>query len=176
MTAQETYTDRVLARAADRGDAPAFTFVRDDGDDRLSYAELDRQARGIASWLQERGLTGRQVLLLHPSDLSFVTAFVGCLYAGAVAVPAPLPSDRERHFDRLTRIAADARIGAVLTTSRHAAAVESWLAGTGPERVPCLATDAGPVGDASQWRDPGLRPTTSPSSSTPRVRPARPRA
>ncbi|MFF8403454.1 fatty acyl-AMP ligase [Streptomyces sp. NPDC015684] len=175
MTAQETYTDRVLARAADRGDAPAFTFVRDDGDDRLSYAELDRRARGIASWLQERGLSGRQVLLLHPSDLSFVTAFVGCLYAGAVAVPAPLPSDRERHFDRLTRIAADARIGAVLTTSRHAAAVESWLAGTGPERVPCLATDAGPVGDASQWRDPGLRPDdlaflqyTSGSTSAPK--------
>ncbi|MET7477726.1 fatty acyl-AMP ligase, partial [Streptomyces sp. NPDC005648] len=174
MTRQETFTERVLARAAERGPAEAFAFVRADGVDRITYAELDLRARGIASWLQDRGLTGRQVLLLYPSDLSFVTAFAGCLYAGAVAVPAPLPSGRERHLERLARIAADAGVGAVLTTGRQAEELRSGPAG-GLARVPCLATDASDTGDPGQWREPGLRPDdlaflqyTSGSTSAPK--------
>ncbi|MFC3575130.1 fatty acyl-AMP ligase [Streptomyces yaanensis] len=170
---QETFTERVLTRAGDRGDAEAFAFVRPHGTDRLTYAELDRRAMGIASWLQDRGLAGRQVLLLHPSDLTFVTAFVGCLYAGAVAVPAPLPTDRERHFERLSRIAADARVGAVLTTADHVDALRDRLHTQDP--VPCLATDAGQVGDPARWRAPALRPDdlaflqyTSGSTSAPK--------
>ncbi|OIJ96843.1 fatty acyl-AMP ligase [Streptomyces monashensis] len=172
---QETYTARVLARAADRGDAPAFDFVTESGTEHLGYAELDRRAKEIAAWLQEHGLSGRQVLLLHPSDLSFVTAFVGCLYAGAVAVPAPPPAGRERHFERLARIAADARVAAVLTTAAHAPAIEAWFATAGPAPLPCLATDAGPVGDAGHWREPAARPDdlaflqyTSGSTSAPK--------
>ncbi|MEV5609153.1 fatty acyl-AMP ligase [Streptomyces sp. NPDC052225] len=173
MTHQETYTHRLLARVHERGGAEAFAFVRESGVERLGYAELDERARDIASWLVERGLSGRQVLLLYPSDLSFVTAFVGCLYAGAVAVPAPLPTDRTRHFERLARIAGDAQVGAVLTTAEAAPEIEAWLSGI--RSVPCVATDAGPVGDASQWRAPALRPDdlaflqyTSGSTSTPK--------
>ncbi|WP_285570912.1 fatty acyl-AMP ligase [Streptomyces sp. RTGN2] len=155
---QETFTQRVLARAQARGTAEAFAFVHETDAqrrvERLTYAELDTRAKDIASWLQARGLAGRQVLLLYPSGLAFVEAFLGCQYAGAVAVPAPLPSAHDRHFQRLSRIAADAGIGAVLTTGEHAPVAESWLAGGGPDGVPCLATDTGPVGDATHWREP----------------------
>lgn len=154
---QETFSQRVLARAQARGTAEAFAFVHETDSERwverLTYAELDAQAKDIASWLQERGLAGRQVLLLYPSGLPFVAAFLGCQYAGAVAVPAPLPAG-ERQFQRLSRIAADARVGAVLTTREHAPAVESWLVGDSPDAVPCVATDGGPVGDAAHWREP----------------------
>lgn len=47
----------------------------------------DRRARAVGAALIERGLTGRRVLIALPPGPEFVTALLGCLYAGAVAVP-----------------------------------------------------------------------------------------
>ncbi|MFI0822561.1 hypothetical protein ACH4TX_44065 [Streptomyces sp. NPDC021098] len=66
MPYQESYTERGLARAAERSEAEAFVFVRDAGTERLSCAELGRQAKDFASWPQHSGLSGRQILLPHP--------------------------------------------------------------------------------------------------------------
>ncbi|MFG3255725.1 fatty acyl-AMP ligase [Streptomyces sp. NPDC048172] len=159
-----TFTDRLRARVDARGDAEAYVFLRDQGaaglaPEHLTYAALDEQARDIASLLRARGLAARQVLLLYPSGLPFVAAFAGCQYAGAVAVPAPLPAGRGQHFQRLSRIAADAEVGLVLTTSAHAALVESWLAeAEGLDGLTYVVTDEGPVGDAASWRAPELTP------------------
>ncbi|MGW0827964.1 fatty acyl-AMP ligase [Streptomyces sp. NPDC002845] len=155
-----SFTELLLTRSDERGDADAFVFladgVRGKEPERLPYRELDRAAKDIASWLQERGLAGHQVLLLYPSGLDFVKAFVGCLYAGAVAVPAPLPSEQGQHFRRVSGIVRDARVGAVLTLAEHAPEVEAWLAAEGFSDVVCLPTDQGPVGDTAAWRDPRL--------------------
>ncbi|MFJ6775398.1 fatty acyl-AMP ligase [Kitasatospora sp. NPDC091257] len=161
MAGFRSFAELVLARAAERGDADAYLFlengVRGVEPERLTYAGLDRSAKELAAWLQDRGMTGRQVLLLYPSGLEFLTAFIGCLYAGAVAVPAPLPTEQGQHFQRVSGIVRDARVGAVLTIGKHAPDVGAWLADEGFSDVLCLATD-GPVGDAAAWRDPGLRP------------------
>lgn len=68
---------------------PALIFLKD-GEreaESLSYAALDQAARCIAQRLQALGQSGKPVLLLFPSGCAYVTAFLGCLYAGAVAVP-----------------------------------------------------------------------------------------
>ncbi|WDN50749.1 fatty acyl-AMP ligase [Streptomyces clavuligerus] len=152
----------MLTRSDERGDADAFVFLAEGRGgtqaEHLPYAELDRAAKDLASWLQERGLQGRQVLLLYPSGLEFIKAFVGCLYAGAVAVPAPLPSEQGQHFQRVSGIVRDARVGAVLTLGAHVPDVEAWLAAENFSDVACLATDRGPVADAGAWSDPRLRP------------------
>ncbi|MFI2429086.1 fatty acyl-AMP ligase [Streptomyces sp. NPDC018955] len=174
-----SFAELVLTRSDERGDADAFVFladgVRGKEPERLPYRGLDRAAKDVASWLQERGLAGRQVLLLYPSGLDFIKAFVGCLYAGAVAVPAPLPTEQGQHFRRVSGIVRDARVGAVLTLTEHAPEVEAWLAAEGFSDVLCLATDGGPVGDADAWRDPRLGPEhlaflqyTSGSTSAPK--------
>ncbi|MCM2393825.1 fatty acyl-AMP ligase [Streptomyces albipurpureus] len=155
-----SFAELVLTRSDERGDADAFVFLSDGGrgaePERLPYRELDRSAKDLASWLQEHGLSGRQVLLLYPSGLDFIKAFIGCLYAGAVAVPAPLPSEQGQHFRRVSSIVRDARVGAVLTLGQHSADVQAWLAAEGFSDVVTLATDRGPVGAAGAWRDPGL--------------------
>lgn len=85
---------------------------------RLTYLDLDRRARAVASRLTAAGLRGKRVLLLFAPDrcLEFVTAFFGCLYAGATAVPG-FPPRRSRNMSRIVSIVHDADAAAVLTVS-----------------------------------------------------------
>jgi len=54
----------------------------------LSYAELDRAARGVATALRERGVSpGDAVALLVPNVPEFTIAYFGILYAGGRVVP-----------------------------------------------------------------------------------------
>jgi long-chain acyl-CoA synthetase len=58
-------------------------------DDRsLTYAELDRAARGIAAGLRERGVSpGEKVAIMVPNLPEFTMAYFGILYAGCTVVP-----------------------------------------------------------------------------------------
>ncbi len=174
-----TYTELVLAHTAELAAKDAFIFLRDTSagsqTEHLTYAALDESAKRIASWLQEREAFGRQVLLLYPSDTAFISAFVGCLYAGAVAVPAPLPSEQGHHFARVTGIVRDADVRAVLTDAANEPAIRAWLQSEGLDQIDCLATDAGQYGDPSAWVRPSFGPEhmaflqyTSGSTSTPK--------
>jgi long-chain acyl-CoA synthetase len=58
------------------------------GDLELSYGELDRAARGVATSLRMRGISpGDKVALLVPNVPEFTIAYFGILYAGATVVP-----------------------------------------------------------------------------------------
>ncbi len=100
-----TIVDVLRRRALTQPDRRAYTFL-DDGEVEtatLTYAQLDRRSRAIAVRLQEAGAEGRRVLLTLDSGLEFVAAYLGCLYAGAVAVPAyrPSPVLRQEGLPRL---------------------------------------------------------------------------
>jgi long-chain acyl-CoA synthetase len=72
------------AHAHERPEAPVLRA----GDLELSYGELDRTARGIATSLRERGVQpGDRVALLAPNVPEFTMAYFGILYAGASVVP-----------------------------------------------------------------------------------------
>lgn len=162
MTNFRTFTELVLERTEARSAADAFIFLPDDArgsvPQHLSFAGLDQEARRVASWLQERGAANRQVLLLYPAGLDFIKAFTACLYAGAVAVPGPLPTEQGRHFSRVSGILRDAEACAVLTDSAHAPEISAWLAAEGITDVPCLATDDPGQGAADAWHAPALTP------------------
>ena len=61
------------------------------GESRMTYGELNLRARAIAACLQDMGACGERALLLYPAGLTYIEAFFGCLYAGVIAVPSPLP-------------------------------------------------------------------------------------
>jgi long-chain acyl-CoA synthetase len=66
---------------------PEHTALQLD-DRRISYAELDRAARGIATSLYARGLEpGQKVALMMPNVPQFTMAYYGVLYAGCTVVP-----------------------------------------------------------------------------------------
>ena len=113
----ETIVDLLRQRSAYRPHDRAFTFLVDGEQDELNitYAELDRKARTLGAWLQASGMTGKRVLLLFPSGLDFIAAFLGCLYGGAIAVPA-YPPRKNRSVERIEAIARDADASVALTT------------------------------------------------------------
>ncbi|WAZ25624.1 fatty acyl-AMP ligase [Streptomyces cinnabarinus] len=152
-----TMTDAVRTGVDRHPERPAFVYLHEDGPhmrpEQLSYAELDRRARLVATRLQHasRKDRSRPVLLLYPPTLDFVTAFLGCFYAGRTAIPAPLPDEPGERLARVHGILRDADVGAVLTLPEYRQGISAWLAASGERDVLCLATG----GDA-ETADPDL--------------------
>ncbi|HEX2270297.1 MAG TPA: amino acid adenylation domain-containing protein, partial [Pyrinomonadaceae bacterium] len=141
-------------RAARQPDRLAYTFLRDGELDEtsLTYAQLDRQSRAISAWLQSERAEGERVLLLFPPGLEYISAFFGCLYAGAVAVPA-YPPHQNRNLLRLEKLIADSQATVALTTSRYQAAVTSLSTG-----IRCLTIESIPDEVAGDWRESSISP------------------
>src|SRR5512134_2761782 len=74
----------LLASAQDRPEHVALRWNQR----ALSYRELDRAARGVASALRERGVQpGQAVAVMVPNVPEFTIAYFGILYAGCTVVP-----------------------------------------------------------------------------------------
>lgn len=158
---QSTWVRLLREKAQQHPDLPVCTFLAD-GEAReasASYAELDAQARTIAAALQGRHSRGDRALLLFPPGLEYVSAFLGCLYAGIVAAPFPSPAlpRVSSTLPRLRSVVADLQPDVVLTTT-PGLKLATVLAPNLPElaSVPWLASDElGPEG-ADTWSDPGV--------------------
>jgi acyl-CoA synthetase (AMP-forming)/AMP-acid ligase II/acyl carrier protein len=138
----------------------AFTFLRDGEDEEvhITYGALDRGAQAVAALLQRETREGDRALLLYPSGLEYITAFLGCLYAAVIAVPAYPPSPRlERTLGRLRTIVRDAEPTVVLTTTRLLP-IGSQLAARDPAfaGIQWVATDTARDADAETWREPAI--------------------
>ena len=171
-----TVVHRMIEQAEQRPDEAVFTWIGPDGEasDRRTRVELWRRASRVAKGLA--GLRGERVLLLHPPGLDFADAYVGCLLAGAVAVPVPL-ADPKRVLHGLRAFAADCEARAVLTTEALLAALGPALdADPAVEGLVRPASDALARGDANELlRGEHVRPDdvmvvqyTSGSTGTPR--------
>ncbi|MFO0843084.1 MAG: fatty acyl-AMP ligase [Gemmataceae bacterium] len=144
------------ARAEQSPDARAFSFLIDGEEGpRLSYAELDRQARAVAAALADVAGPGDRSLLLYAPGLEFLGAFFGCLYAGVVPVPVYPPrfDPLGQGWQPVANVAADCRPRALLTGG----VLAPFLTG-GLRHVPalagcaCLVTDDLDAGRARSWR------------------------
>ncbi|MFF2013528.1 fatty acyl-AMP ligase [Streptomyces sp. NPDC058195] len=128
----------------DRADQDAVVFVRDPqtGDaDTLSYEQFDRRAGAIAEVLRTHTGPGDRVLLLYPQSTEAVAAFAGCLYAGTLAVLAPMPGSYQQDRKRVTSIVSDARISVVLTDTENLASVRAWADEAALPGLRVLASD-----------------------------------
>ncbi|MFB4309626.1 amino acid adenylation domain-containing protein [Actinomadura sp. GTD37] len=167
-----SFVETLRRRAAETPERPALEFALNEGEYlTLDHAELDRRARAVAALVQERGTEGGRVLLLHQPGPDYVTAFFGCLYAGAVAVPV-YPPVGARGLQRVRAVADDS--GAELALLDTATLTD--LADTGPGIAPPLVTtDDLDRSAAADWREREPRPGdlaflqyTSGSTGTPK--------
>ena len=152
----------VRRRAKFQPDGIAFVYLVDGENEQiqLTYGELDRQARAIGAWLESLGLVGERALLLYPPGLEFVAAFLGCLYAGVVAVPV-YPPRRNRSIFRIQSVATDANARVALTTDIVLKRVEPLIDSTPSLKdLKWLATCHIPEGIENNWQQPEIHADT----------------
>ena len=171
-----TLMDVVHAQGVERGAQVAYTFDGGDGHRQdITYAGMVRRSRAIGGALQRLISTGDRILLLYPPGLGYVEAFFGCLFAGAIAVPAypPMPN---RLDQRLQALIEDADPRVVLVPS-SIMTFQALLQAAYPalRNVEWVASDL--IGDAlaSTWQEPAVARTdiaflqyTSGSTGSPR--------
>jgi acyl-CoA synthetase (AMP-forming)/AMP-acid ligase II len=145
-----TWADREPERTA--VSFVSFVGARDQCQSRSSEA-LDRRARAIAAMLLTRMRQGDRALLVYPSGIAFVEAFLGCLYAGVIPVALAIP--RSRTQSRIALIAQDADARVLLTDSQGLGQLPGLL----DLQVEMLATDDVPDALASDYRASALDET-----------------
>ncbi|TQM31120.1 type I polyketide synthase [Nocardia bhagyanarayanae] len=115
----DLYPDRIVFSHLPDGETVAEAWT---------YRHLHDRAESIATWLRTAGAQGERVLLLHANPLHFIAAFFGCMYAGAVAVPAYSPVGK-RQTHRIAKIVTDSgarfALNSAKSLERDRAAIES---------------------------------------------------
>jgi len=122
--------------------SPALVFL-DDGDEatsELTYEQLYFQACLFADGLNRQDLVGERVLLLMPSSIEYVVAFLGCLFAGVIAVPV-YPPRNGHHAKRMLAIIDDANAKACLVLSNSKTEVTAALSDTLPQNIDIIGFD-----------------------------------
>jgi acyl-CoA synthetase (AMP-forming)/AMP-acid ligase II len=154
----QTLVDLLEYRAGQQPTDIVFRFISGNGgtEESITFATLQRQARAIAAHLAEHVVPGDRVVLLVPPSLEYVAAFFGCLYAGAIAVPAYPPNPR-RADPRVARIIGDCGARLAIVSSAFMARLDGWLA-LSPELSGITWLEASRLshGDAGGWRAPSV--------------------
>lgn len=104
-------------RASLQPNRTAFTFVDYEHDHEgiavsLTWAQLYRRAINLAHELRLHGSPGDRAVILAPQGLDYITAFLGALQAGFIAVPLGGASD-----DRVRSVLGDASPAVILTVT-----------------------------------------------------------
>jgi acyl-CoA synthetase (AMP-forming)/AMP-acid ligase II len=145
-------------RALSQPDRKAYSFLENGEIERkiLTYSQVDREAKAIAARLQQIGQVGDRALLVYPSGIEFITAFLGCLYAGIIAVPV-YPPRRNSSRGRLESIVEDSGAAIALTTRDLLSSIHERIESY-PElsRMVWLDTDHTDESGASAWRAPNI--------------------
>ena len=158
LSKQTTLIDQIQLQASTQPDKKAFTFLADGETeiDSLTYRQLNEKAKAIAFILQSQNASGARALLLYQPGLDFITAFLGCLYAGVVAVPV-YPPRANRSIERLLAIVADAEASFALTTESIQEQVASKFAShNATAQIKFIATDTFQSDLAAGWQYPAI--------------------
>ena len=125
-----TVYDQVRHWAVHAGHRTAVSVWRNGVATDLSYSTLFDLAMLSAAAIRDRGVVpGDRVLLALPNDESFVVALLGCVAAGGIAVPAPVPTGRRRDAfqARIQGIVADCSPSLVFTLAEWTAELTASL-------------------------------------------------
>ena len=161
---KESLIDVLEARAMMDGDKTLYWFLDPEKSrpDHTTFLELHNDAARVAAWLQGIGAARERVVLLLPPGLGYIRAFMGCVYAGATAVPAYPPNPRalNRSVPRLKQILVDSGTRYIITTPALKLILQSTLGllrlGSNLQKIEILALKSEIDASVSDWRRPEI--------------------
>lgn len=139
-------TDHLRHWATHRAHQRAFTYVDFPEPTSaglhhtLGWQGLDARARAVAERLANVASPGDRAALLLPQGLHYAAAFLGCLYAGVIAVPLFGP-ELPGHEGRLLSVLADCEPVCALTDTATAPSVEALVRGRGAAPLAVVRVD-----------------------------------
>ena len=142
----------------------AYTFLADGERESASctYQTLDLQAKAIAVKLLTKVKPGDRALLVYPytAGLEFIAAFMGCLYAGVVAV-TDYPRQHIKSLSQYQARIVDCQAAIALTTQEFAERVREQLIAHPTvalklKALPWIESDTVDLNLAGQWQMPQI--------------------
>ena len=110
----------------------AVEIQRPDRLESFTYSELRRMAESFGAWLVKQGMPpGARVAILADNHPRWVTAYLGIIAAGGVAVPL----DTAYHADQVAKLLKDSGAELLVCDRKHLEAAQEAVAGTGVELV-----------------------------------------
>ena len=145
----------VRERAGLQPNDTAFTFIDYEEDwagvpESLTWSQLYRRGRDLASRLRVCGSVGDRAVILAPQGLDYIVAFVGAMEAGLIAVPLAVPMGGASD-ERVSSVLRDASPAVILTTSSVAGDIADYVRPQSGEPAPSvvevdlLDLDSGPA-------------------------------
>ncbi|MFL0809498.1 MAG: amino acid adenylation domain-containing protein [Agarilytica sp.] len=153
---QKNFLDLLLLHFETHPQLEVITYLPDDGSDPqiLTYATLITRAKAIAVELKNHCEPGDRALMMFNSGLEFVEAFIACVFAGVIAVPA-YPPKRNRNLDRVESIIVDSDAKVLLTSSViYRVSGEVFTSHELLKTRPCIRVDEIASNLAKDWQQP----------------------
>lgn len=91
----KTIIEYLHHHVANKPNEVAFSFLPSSKEPltELTFVEFYSEALSVANFLKSKVHVGDKVLLLYPPSIDYIVTFYGCLLAGVIAIPAPLPKN-----------------------------------------------------------------------------------
>ena len=120
----------------------AFTFVDYEQDwagvdENLTWSQAYRRTLNVAAELRRCATSGDRAVILAPQGLEYVTAFLGALQAGLIAVPLSAPAGGA-HDERVHSVLQDTSPSVILTTSSVVGDVSGYVQSGGDRPGPSV--------------------------------------
>ncbi|MGD1918588.1 MAG: fatty acyl-AMP ligase [Pleurocapsa sp.] len=164
MVNNSTIVHILLDRSLSQPNQTAYTFLADGENESGSctYAELALQAKAIAAQLLTKVNPGDRALLVYPytAGLEFIASFLGCLYAGVVAV-TDYPRQHIKSLNQYQDRIVDCQAAIALTTQEFVDRVKGQLISNPGvalklKALPWIATDKVDLDLADKWQLPDI--------------------
>lgn len=127
-------------RAGLQPDDIAYVYTDYDSDwdgvtHTLTWGQVYRSALNVAHAVKACGSTGDRAVILAPQGLDYITAFLGSMLGGFIAVPLSVPHAGS-HDERVGAVLADTEPSVVLTTTSITDSIADYVGrGTGSPTV-----------------------------------------
>ncbi len=155
-----TFFDVLETRKKNDPNDMSYIFLQDGETERelLTYDELWNKVTAVGGYLQLFCQPGERAVLLYPSGIDFIVAFLGCMVAGVIAVPA-FPPPKNQKISRLHSILEDSSPSVILTLSSLHSRISDMFVNSDKD-IRCIASDTIDDAHGADWRRPNIGPDT----------------